>query len=402
MDSRERWGLVLCLAVGVVAVLAVGGVAGAVDDRSHSLQESGPESPAAQESFDADNVRLTVTVDEDGTASWTVEYWKRLDDEESEEAFASIESDVEDNPEEYVDGFAESMDDTVASAAEDTGREMSASGYTVSTRTASIPQEYGILTYQFEWSGFAAVDGDRMEIGDAISGFFLDDQTRLVVGWPSEYGLVDVRPEPDETRSDSVLWRGSQTTFVGDEPRVVVSTSPDDAGGLDDGATGGEADTGIPLIPVGGGVTGVVLLFMLWWLYSRGLSDEGVADDAVASGSEAGTETGGSAGAVVASDAGSDEAGSDDAADDGSSDTTDESDDGPPSELLSNEERVVKLLEQHDGRLKQQQVVQQLDWTDAKTSQVIGELREEGTVETFRIGRENVVRLPEADEDNLI
>lgn len=399
MDTTNRWGLVLCIAVGVVAVLAMGGVAGAVDEQSHSVQ---PETPTAQESFDADDVRLTVTVDDDGTAAWTVEYWKRLDDDESEEAFASIESDVEENPEEYVDGFAQSMDDTVASAAEDTDREMSASGYTVSTRTEPVP-EYGVLTYQFEWSGFAAVDGDRMEIGDAISGFYLDDQTRLVVGWPGEYGLVDVRPEPDETRSDSVLWRGSQTTFVGDEPRVVVSTDPDGAAGLDDGTIDGEDSTGIPLIPVGGGVTGVFLLFMLWWLYSRGLSDEG--EDATAAQGGDGAETAGSADGAVASDAGGDDStdhGSGDPVDDGSADATDDTDEGPPSELLSNEERVVRLLEQHDGRLKQQQVVQKLDWTDAKTSQVIGDLREEGTVETFRIGRENVVRLPEGDEESLI
>jgi len=394
MEPRERFGLVLCILVGIGAVLAMVGVAGAVDDRSHSLQEAGPESPTAQESFDADDVRLTVTVDADGTATWTVEYWKRLDDDESEDAFASIESDVEENPEEYVDGFAESMNDTVASAADDTEREMSASGYTVSTRTESIPQEYGVLTYQFEWSGFAAVDGERMEIGDAISGFYLDDQTRLVIGWPGEYSLVDVRPEPDETRSDSVLWRGSQTTFVGDEPRVVVSTEPDGADGLDDGTVGGEDSTGIPLIPVGGGVTGVFLLFMLWWLYSRGLSDEG-EEDATAAQAGNGTETGGGAGAAVAS-----AAGSDDSADDGS--TEDKADDGPPSELLSNKERVVRLLEQHDGRLKQQQVVHRLDWTDAKTSQVISDLREEGTVETFRIGRENVVRLPEEDDESII
>ncbi|QSG04242.1 putative membrane-associated trancriptional regulator [Natranaeroarchaeum sulfidigenes] len=387
-------GLALCIAVGIVAVLTMVGVAGAVDGGSHSLQEAGPESPTAQESFDADDARLTVTVDSDGTATWTVEYWKRLDDDESEEAFASIESDVEENPEEYVDGFAESMNDTVASAADDTDREMSASGYTVSTRTESIPQEYGVLTYQFEWSGFAAVDGDRMEIGDAISGFYLDDQTRLVIGWPGEYGLVDVRPEPNETRSDSVLWRGSETTFVGDEPRVVVSTEPDDADGLDDGTVDGEDSSGIPLIPVGGGVTGVFLLFMLWWLYSRGLSDEGAEDGDTVAQDRDGTQTAAVAGGVST--------GGDEASTDLSGEAIDESDSGPPSELLSNEERVVRLLEQHDGRLKQQQVVQELDWTDAKTSQVISDLREEGTVETFRIGRENVVRLPEVDGEDTI
>jgi uncharacterized membrane protein len=69
----------------------------------------------------------------------------------------------------------------------------------------------------------------------------------------------------------------------------------------------------------------------------------------------------------------------------------------PPAGLLSNEEQVLQLLESNGGRLKQQQVAGELDWTDAKTSQVIGGLRDEDKVETFRIGRENVVTLPDTD-----
>jgi uncharacterized membrane protein len=73
--------------------------------------------------------------------------------------------------------------------------------------------------------------------------------------------------------------------------------------------------------------------------------------------------------------------------------------DEPPEELLSNEERVLKLLDEEGGRVKQQAVAQRLDWTDAKTSQVVSDLRESDEVEVFRLGRENVLTLP--DEDNL-
>jgi Uncharacterized membrane-associated protein/domain len=61
---------------------------------------------------------------------------------------------------------------------------------------------------------------------------------------------------------------------------------------------------------------------------------------------------------------------------------------------LSNEERVLRLLKGNGGRMKQQQVVTELDWTDAKTSQVVGSLREDEKIEVFRIGRENVLTLP--------
>jgi hypothetical protein len=84
---------------------------------------------------------------------------------------------------------------------------------------------------------------------------------------------------------------------------------------------------------------------------------------------------------------------------DGPSDGTIADGDGSPDELLSNEERVVRLLEEHGGRLKQQAVVAELDWTEAKTSQVVSDLRETGDVESFRLGRENVLSLPDAEEE---
>ncbi|ELK52801.1 hypothetical protein D320_13264, partial [Haloferax sp. BAB-2207] len=94
-------------------------------------------------------------------------------------------------------------------------------------------------------------------------------------------------------------------------------------------------------------------------------------------------------------DAGADTAAADD------TDESDASDDGepsPPPELLSNEERVLRLIESRGGRVKQQEVAGALDWTDAKTSKVVRGMRDEGTIEGFRLGRENVLRLPEDDE----
>ena len=67
-------------------------------------------------------------------------------------------------------------------------------------------------------------------------------------------------------------------------------------------------------------------------------------------------------------------------------------------ELLSNSERVTALLEHNDGRMKQQAIASELEWSDAKTSQVIGKMREADDVETFRLGRENVVSLPDSRE----
>jgi hypothetical protein len=48
--------------------------------------------------------------------------------------------------------------------------------------------------------------------------------------------------------------------------------------------------------------------------------------------------------------------------------------------------------------MKQQEVAESLDWTDAKTSQVVTSMRDEGSLESFRLGRENVLVLPERDQ----
>lgn len=48
--------------------------------------------------------------------------------------------------------------------------------------------------------------------------------------------------------------------------------------------------------------------------------------------------------------------------------------------------------------MKQQQLVDELGWTDAKTSSVVSQLRENGTIDSFRLGRENVLHLPDTND----
>ena len=66
-------------------------------------------------------------------------------------------------------------------------------------------------------------------------------------------------------------------------------------------------------------------------------------------------------------------------------------------ELLSDEERVVHLLEHNGGRMKQATIVKETDWSNAKVSQLLSSMAEEGTVEKLRIGRENLITLVDSD-----
>ena len=61
---------------------------------------------------------------------------------------------------------------------------------------------------------------------------------------------------------------------------------------------------------------------------------------------------------------------------------------------------MIAALEEHDGRMKQQELSEHCDWHESKTSKVVTELKEEGVIDVFRIGRENVLSLPEVDDND--
>jgi Uncharacterized membrane-associated protein/domain len=88
----------------------------------------------------------------------------------------------------------------------------------------------------------------------------------------------------------------------------------------------------------------------------------------------------------------------------GESDGADESEDEdeaesePDPELLADDERVERLLEQNDGRMKQAAIVEETGWSDAKVSQLLSSMADEGQVEKLRLGRENLISLPDDDE----
>jgi len=356
-DVSRRAAVLVCL-VGLAAVAGAVWPAGAA---ATDQQVTGPQSGAAvQERVDPDVVVMRVTLAEDGRAEWRVAFRTRLDDDNTTAAFESLQADVQGNSSAYTDRFATGMRRTVRSAENRTGREMRLENVTVDASKRQLGQEYGVVTYRFTWTAFATVEDDQIRAGEALSGLFLDSETSLVVAYPDGYAVADVTPAPDENRSGEVVWRG-QIDFGPDQPRLVV-------------APAGASGPGTTAIAGGALALLTVLAAAGYVLVSRGGADEPFASDA-GEGDDAGESSSGGGAAAA-----------------GNGESTGE--EGPPAELLTNEERVLRLLEAEGGRVKQQQIASEFDWTDAKTSQVVGGLREEDAVETFRIGRENVVTLP--------
>jgi hypothetical protein len=404
------------IAVAVVVAVLLAGVAGGVDEvaGADSAAPAGSLGSIAGTQVDPDDVSLRIELRPDGTAAWTVEYRIRLDDDNTTRAFESLRDDVAANDTRYVSEFRGRMVATADAAANATGRSMEVRNVSVTATRQELPQEYGVLTYTFEWTNFAAVGEGSITAGDALAGFFLDAETSLQFSWPAGYGVEAVRPDPDDLRTESriAVWNGP-VDFGSNEPTLAVTdratgtTATTTAGaGAGDGGQGddsdGDAGSGLP---TGAIVAAVVAAVVAAGLVYRWRGDDPVAGAGPTAGSggtpaadaadAAGPAPGGDAGGAAAGSGGAGATASDDAADAGAT-AGGGADDEPPweDELLSNQERVLALVEHEGGRMKQQEVAGTLEWTDAKTSQVVRTMREEGDLDAFRLGRENVLVLP--------
>jgi len=363
-SDRLVTATVAALVLLSVAIPAVG----AVTTRPSPTQLGGDA--IHQQNVDTDSVRLVVSVDENGSARWSVQYWTRLDDENTTDAFESLQDVVESNPSNFSDRFASRMRSTVSAAENATGREMSATDFQVRAETRT-PPDYGVVVYTFRWENFAATDGDTIRVGDAIEGLFLDERTRLVVEWPSSYALAEATPEPDERRAGAVVWRGAETSFVSGEPSVVLQP----AAAVTATPTAESPDSGGSPLPIAAlGLLFAVGAGVAWRYRDRFGPADGTAQLGGADDDSAATEP-------AAADSSDGDA------------TTDARED-----LLSNEERVLQFVREQGGRVKQQEIVESFDWTEARTSQIVRDLREQGDLEGFRLGRENVLKLPESDD----
>jgi hypothetical protein len=338
-------------ACAVAVLFLTSGIAGGADPGVAPQPATGPE-------IEYDSTLLRIDLQENGTADWTIEYRVTLDDENATDAFEALRDEIRANRSTVESQFADRMSRTARDAENATGREMEVRNVSVSTRTDAVA---GVVAYRFRWTDFAVASGGDFRAGDAISGLVLDSGTTLSMTWPEEYDVAEITPDADERRSGVAIWNPPET-FGAEEPRLVLERG------------GGGTDSVLL------GVLAVVILALVaaGWRFRDRLRPP---VSATASGGD-GRDAAGS-GATGGGTSGDDGGGS-----------TGGGEDDPPAELLSNEERVLGLLEENGGRMKQQQVVQELGWTDAKTSQVVGTLREDGEIEVFRIGRENVLALP--------
>ncbi|WP_336134955.1 helix-turn-helix transcriptional regulator [Natronomonas amylolytica] len=356
---RYRRPVLLC------ALLLVAATVGAVPA---SAQPAGEETT------------FEVQLQDDGDARWTIVIGTPIEDQQDLEEFRAFGERFESNEEDFPVGV-EVFEQAAGEASTATGREMAIRS---TDRTAAVVNDtvagnatgYGELRVSFTWTSFARIgENGTMYVGDAFNttdGTWLPglerDQT-LVIRSPPGYGSPTTSPIGAE--GGDLRWEGPQTFEPG---YFEIEYQPHSTGPVD---TMMDLST---ILLVGAllfsAAALIIGLYLLWRRHGDGNPiatvteaepDEAEPTPDPGTGSEpASIPTNGAAG-----------------------------DEEPDLELLSDEERVEYLLEQNGGRMKQANIVKETGWSNAKVSQLLSSMEEEGRVDKLRIGRENLISLPD-------
>ncbi|WP_306053788.1 helix-turn-helix transcriptional regulator [Natronococcus wangiae] len=436
LSAAVTLALVVLLAASLPGTVAAASLVSAPASTAHAPAEAHASTPATADvnqpavggqssPTDADPAQvIRINVTADGDAEWTIESRFLLTDDEDVEAFS-----------EYADAVRSGDRDAaydrdlfephVGTAEETTDREMSIEDDGWEEPRIESPDDedvendakIGVLSYSFTWTNFATVDDGRIYFGDAFQTAdgpwlsMLDDDQRLVVQSPPNYGFHDynlpVSPQ------DGALIIDGPYQFSDDELEVVFLRGA----GVDDGSG---PINGFLLPSVGWLVGGLFFLVLAVGTTSYVLARQSTDHErpielplervrvpwSNAEDDETTGETDPRGGAGAASEARSPPEltpATADRLDESSQEFAyDEADDEEVDpELLSDEERVLRLLRRNGGRMKQASIVTETGWSNAKVSQLLSKMDDDEEIEKLRIGRENLITLPEIDPTEL-
>jgi uncharacterized membrane protein len=274
-------------------------------------------------------ITYTITIQEDGTAIWHVEYRTLLTSDEDVALFDTYAGNVSST---YLPEFKELMQRSAAQAAAATSRPMETDSFDGDAVIQSSPTgRYGVVFYSFRWSGFAKT-GNELSVGDALAGgLYLAKDHTLIVRYPAGYTVSVSEPAPDQVR-DGLIWYGLRSFGAG-EPRLVFDKS------------------GFPWFPVVVG-SGIVLLVIVGvgLIVSKRRSREPDDPEETAAGL---SET----------------------------------------DLISLEEKIIHLLKTSGGEQYQSEIVKNLGLPKSTVSATLNDLHQRGIILKIKKGRENLIRL---------
>jgi len=293
--------------------------------------------PSVHAASDPDySTTYTITIAEDGSAQWKIEYRTPL---LTDEDLASFENYSRDLNSISLPELRDLMQRSVTQASLGTSREMAVNGFTGNALVQTSPAgKYGVITYTFDWTNFAE-SGDGLSVGDAfVGGMYLARGNTLIIKYPQGYTVTSVSPVPDQT-GDGLTWYGLRSFGPG-QPSVILK-----------GAS-------FPLLPIiCGGLVLVIITIAGIILYRR---KRGIRKE---------------------------------------SETLVPEDDEEPAVSLSKadletlEEKIIQLLVTHNGERFQSEIVKVLGLPKSTVSTTLNDLHQRGIIQKVRKGRENLIRL---------
>lgn len=291
--------------------------------------------PAGAADIMAASTTYTVTVLEDGSALWQIEYRTPLATEGDLAAFNNYTRDL---PSVYLPQVQDLMQRSAAQASVAAARSMAISSIAGNAVVQTSPTgRYGAVVYSFGWSGFAEPDG-TLAVGDAFAGgLYLARDSTLIVRYPSGWTVTRAEPAPDDQR-DGLAWYGLRTFSPG-EPRIILEKSS------------------FPVVLVIAILVMIVVAaagFLIYLQKKRRAGKKGAAEP--------------------------------------------EECEGPAAPLSAAEEsgledRITALLTAHGGELYQAEIVRRLGIPKSTVSSALNSLHRRGLIQKVRTGRENLIRL---------
>ena len=386
MTHRLRAAHLALLLVALTAPAAAS--SGLADGLGQQRTPTPTETPAV------DQTTILVELQSNGDARWTVTAYFNVTGPAERESF-------NETAERFTDGEAETLGLSAFRRATDLASDATGRTMNVTRVQRTGESDVGSLTLSFTWTNYARVEDEILYVDDVyntsepwLSG--LEADQTLAVELPPEAG---VRSAPKRVQNGRIVWEGA-TTFESSDLALAYSlggpitttTAPGTPNSSDTPTTPGESGSpngdgrGEPVL--WGGFLIVGLGIAVLGVYMLSMRDGGPFDGAT-------TAT------TVSDEDGGDRPPASSTTDAEPAETEQDDDDGIDEELLSDEERVERLLDSNGGRMKQANIVKETGWSNAKVSQLLSAMEEDGQIDKLRIGRENLISFPDEDVTDI-
>lgn len=279
----------------------------------------------------------TITIRDDGTALWNVEYRTPL---ATDSDILSFENYTRDLDSIYLPGIENLMNSSAAQASAATSRQMTVENFTGNAAVQTNPTgKFGVVTVSFYWTNFAMPDND-LTVGDAfVGGLYLSKDNTLIIQYPAGYTVSSAEPAPDQQGSNALVWYGMRSFGVG-EPDIVLEK------------------TVFPIIPVAAGCIVVIIVGAGLVFYRRKKHDPPPVPAA---------------------------------------DTPEEPEEPAPplseADRLGVEDRILRELRANGGEQYQSDLAKVLGIPKSTLSSTLNDLHQRQIIVKVKKGRENLIRL---------